>query len=63
MIVATWNVRGMQQFPRQAAIRDFVSKHKTDVMGLLETKLKTKNYSYLMKNKFKEWRNADNFHL
>lgn len=63
MIVATWNVRGMQQLPRQSTIFDFVRKHKIDVIGLLETKLKTKNYTFLMKNKFKECRNADNFNL
>ncbi|KAL1554772.1 hypothetical protein AAHA92_15296 [Salvia divinorum] len=61
MIVATWNVREMQQLSKQAVIADFVRKHKIDMIGLLETKLKAKNYSYLMKNRFKEWKNIDNF--
>ncbi|KAL1532348.1 hypothetical protein AAHA92_32372 [Salvia divinorum] len=63
MIVATWNVRGMQQLPRQAAIADFVHKHKIDVVGLLETKLKKQNVEYFLKNKFNEWKAVDNFEL
>ena len=63
MIVATWNIRGLQQVPCQAAVADFVKKHKIDMIGLLETKLKHKNYTFLMRNKFKGWSNIDNFDM
>ncbi|KAL1563065.1 hypothetical protein AAHA92_05572 [Salvia divinorum] len=63
MIIATWNVRGMQQLPRQAAIVDFVQKDKIDVVGLLEAKLKKHNYDYFLKNKFNDWKVVNYFDL
>ncbi|XP_041995804.1 uncharacterized protein LOC121745925 [Salvia splendens] len=63
MIVATWNIRGPQQLPTQAAIVDFVRTHKIDVMGLLETKFKKENYTFFLENNFREWKAVDNFEL
>lgn len=54
MIVTTWNVRGLQQPPRQAAVTDFIKNNKVDVMGLLETKMKTNNFKFFMHNNFPE---------
>ncbi|XP_042023164.1 uncharacterized protein LOC121770513 [Salvia splendens] len=63
MIIATWNVRGLQQLPTQAAIVDFVRTHKIDVMGLLETKYKKENYTFFLKNNFREWKAMENFEM
>ncbi|XP_042056358.1 uncharacterized protein LOC121800935 [Salvia splendens] len=63
MIVATWNIRGLQQLPTQAAVVDFVRTHKIDVMGLLETKFTKENYTFFLENNFRDWKAVDNFEL
>lgn len=63
MIIATWNIRGLQNLPTQAAVVDLVKKHKIDVMGILETKFTTENdnYKFFLQNNFRDWKAVDNF--
>ncbi|XP_042016569.1 uncharacterized protein LOC121764587 [Salvia splendens] len=63
MIVATWNIRGLQQLPTQAAIVDFVRTCRIDVMGLLETKFTKENYTFFLENYFRDWKAVDNFEM
>ena len=55
MIVTTWNMRGMQQLGRHAAVVDIIKSNKVDVMGLLETKMEATFY-------FPNWKSINNFH-
>ncbi|KAL1531174.1 hypothetical protein AAHA92_33882 [Salvia divinorum] len=62
MIVATWNVRGMQQPSRHAAVVDIIISNRVDVMGLLETKMVTKNCDFFLRNYFLDWKSVNNSH-
>ncbi|XP_042041255.1 uncharacterized protein LOC121786687 [Salvia splendens] len=63
MIVATWNIRGLQALLTQVAIVDFVRTHKIDVMGLLEMKFTNENYTFFLANNLRDWKTVDNFEL
>lgn len=39
MIVLSWNVRGLNNGPRQKVVRDMIRNHSPDVLLLQETKL------------------------
>lgn len=39
MIVLSWNVRGLNNGPRQKVVRDLIRNHSPDVLFLQETKL------------------------
>ncbi|XP_042032272.1 uncharacterized protein LOC121778967 [Salvia splendens] len=62
MIVATWNVRGMQQPCKHAAVVDIIRSNEVDVMGLLETKMEATCLKYLLENYFPNWKSINNFH-
>jgi hypothetical protein len=62
MIIGCWNVRGLNQPLKQHGIREFLSKNKVDIMGLLETKLNKSTLERMMVNRLKNWKVIDNFH-
>ena len=39
-----------------------MKKHKVEIMGILETKLKRQNSKDVVKHKFRRWATFDNFH-
>lgn len=43
MIIGSWNVRGLNSPYKRKEVRNFISKQKPIVMGLLETKIKERN--------------------
>ncbi|XP_041999896.1 uncharacterized protein LOC121749390 [Salvia splendens] len=63
MIITTWNIRGLQQPSKQAAIVDFVKAYGIDILGILETKMDPDNLKYFLRNYFPDWKSANNFQV
>ncbi|XP_057515007.1 uncharacterized protein LOC130796657 [Actinidia eriantha] len=61
MIVASWNIRGMNKSLKQNGILEFTLKNKVDIMRILETKLKHQRTRDAVKHKFRRWAMWDNF--
>lgn len=61
MIIASWNVRGLNKALRQDGVYDLVRGHSIDVIGVIETKLNAGAESRLLKGKFRNWQSLDNF--
>lgn len=43
MKIACWNVRGINIYAKQRALKDFIAYHRLNVLGILETKVKSLN--------------------
>ncbi|XP_057953041.1 uncharacterized protein LOC131147481 [Malania oleifera] len=61
--MAFWNIRGFNKPLKQNGVLDFIRKNKVDVLGLLETKLSMTTLDNLMKRKFQNWNQINNFSL
>ena len=55
MIIATWNVRGMQPPERHPVVADFIKRNRVDVMGFVETKMQISNLNAFMARYFSTW--------
>lgn len=63
MIIATWNIRGMQQAPKKNAVRALITKHKIDIFGILETKFKVSSFSKFSPTFLHGWNFMHNFDI
>lgn len=61
MIVAAWNVRGMNNPVKTKEVRDFLEVNNISVMGLLETKIKRQNAGKLQKKLGNKWNWSTNY--
>lgn len=63
VIIATWNVRGLNSPQKQADLVKWMRWFRVDVLGLLETKLKPKNLECFVNTYFSNWKSINNFDL
>ncbi|KAK9715370.1 hypothetical protein RND81_06G160600 [Saponaria officinalis] len=62
MIIATWNVRGINHPSKQQELKQFFLKHKVDVMGVLETRVKAHKFMVVQRGAFSHnWRLEHNY--
>ncbi|XP_042453140.1 uncharacterized protein LOC122037762 [Zingiber officinale] len=52
MKIASWNVRGFNQAPKQQEVQSFFLRHKLAVMGVLETKLTEQAFQRIKTRRF-----------
>ncbi|XP_074278217.1 uncharacterized protein LOC141601810 [Silene latifolia] len=45
MIISSWNIRGLNDPIKQMEVRSYLSKNKVEVLGLLETRVKSNNFA------------------
>lgn len=63
MKIATWNIRGFNKPLKQNEVKTLIQKHTIDICGLLETKLNANRLDFVMRSKFAEFNQVNNFHL
>ncbi|XP_074305770.1 uncharacterized protein LOC141640991 [Silene latifolia] len=45
MIISSWNIRGLNDPIKQMEVRSYMTKNKVEVLGLLETRVKSNNFA------------------
>ncbi|XP_060212076.1 uncharacterized protein LOC132639653 [Lycium barbarum] len=61
MIITTWNVRGLKQPLKQKELKLFLHKHKIDVIGCLETKIKEHKAQGILTKVAMGWNHCCNY--
>lgn len=56
-----WNVRGCNKPFKQKKIKALLCKHKIDVCGLLETRVKNSNFLRISQKIFRNWHVINNY--
>ncbi|XP_074301138.1 uncharacterized protein LOC141632490 [Silene latifolia] len=55
MILATWNIRGFNKPIKHSEVTLFLKENNVDVLGLLETRVKSTKAKTIMRSKFKRY--------
>lgn len=63
MKLGTWNIRGLNTPLKQNGVRSFIGQHNIDVLGILETKLGMSTIDQIMRNKFDNLLQINNFEV
>lgn len=61
MIIATWSIRRLNQPLKQKKIKLFLIKHKINIFGCLENRVKKNKASNIMKNIVEGWNTCCNY--
>ena len=61
MIVANWNVRGVNQPFKQRELRSLILKYKISLIGLNETRVQEDNYHHIASGLMPGWRCITNY--
>ena len=54
--IVSWNIRGLNWPNKQEDLKSFLQTNKVGMIELIETKIKTKNDSYIVARAFPGWR-------
>ncbi|KAL7145768.1 hypothetical protein ABFS83_07G108700 [Erythranthe nasuta] len=61
MIIAFWNIRGLNKPLKQDGVKNLIQNNKIDICGILESKLKTQDkIDNMVNNKFLGWKEVNN---
>lgn len=58
-----WNIRGLNSPQKQKEIKGLLQEWKVGLVGLLETKIKSHNFSSIYSRMFQGWCVSSNFSL
>ncbi|KAH0707403.1 hypothetical protein KY290_011959 [Solanum tuberosum] len=61
MIIATWNVRGLNLPHKQKEVKLFLAKNKVEVFGCLETKVKAPKAQRIIHKLARDWQACHNY--
>ena len=61
--IASWNIRGMNQSPKQNEVRQVISENKLSVCAILESHIACSRLDVLCKKVFRSWDWTSNGHL
>lgn len=62
MIIASWNIRGLNKPLKQREIRHLVSFHRINVLGILETKVKASDFKKVFSSCVSNWGFVNNYY-
>lgn len=63
MIIASWNVRGLNDPNKVADLKKFFSLHQVTVVGLMETRVRKQNEQKIQKRLGSHWKWLTNIHF
>ncbi|XP_074297523.1 uncharacterized protein LOC141628258 [Silene latifolia] len=61
MILATWNIRGFNKPIKHSEVNLFLKENNVDVLGLLETRVKSTKAKTILRSKFKRYKAFCNY--
>ncbi|KAK4706794.1 hypothetical protein R3W88_033644 [Solanum pinnatisectum] len=61
MIICTWNIRGLNQDHKYKELKLFLTKHKLDIFGCLETRVKQPRDPQIMRKIAQGWKSCNNY--
>ena len=59
--LACWNIRGLNEPSKQWEVRKFISDSHLDLVGIIETKVRSVNSSFIMQQIFGQWSFCANY--
>lgn len=61
IMIGVWNIRGLNKLDRHGAVRHFLKINKMSFLGIVETRVKAKNFSSVKKACFRGWSVMNNY--
>ena len=55
MFISSWNIRGLNQPPKQKEITNFVRNNHIDVLGIIESKVRKENQQKIQTSMLPGW--------